>query len=219
MSPTRTGAVDASPVRSSTRSISISSAPSPYLNVTSRHSIHRGTSNTSSCSTFTHSRAPMPSGNTNISGSENGSVVYPPRSRSHTTGGLRHSSIVVHTENVGAKGTPSIVRSLPSVATKVELVNDRPAEALLRAAEAVRGAGDRGRRGRPGTGHRVAARLGHLSGGPPLPRAGGGRAPRRLTGRTAAAQRHYRSALSGGRAKCPLSQAGDGLSAVAQWAR
>jgi hypothetical protein len=73
------------------------------LKVTRRQSIHRGTSSTSSCSTFTHSIGPIPSGKTNVSGSENGSVVYQPRPRSQTTGGLRHSSIVVHIEKVGAK--------------------------------------------------------------------------------------------------------------------
>ena len=45
----------------------------------------------------------MPSGKSNTSGSENGSVVNQPRSRSQTSGGLRHSSIVVQIENVGAK--------------------------------------------------------------------------------------------------------------------
>src|SRR4051812_18362568 len=54
---------------------------------------------TSSCSTFTHSTGPMPPGKTNVSGSENGAVVYQPRSRSQITGGLRHSSIVVQIEN------------------------------------------------------------------------------------------------------------------------
>ena len=52
---------------------------------------------------MTHSTGPMPSGKSNTSGSENGSVVYQPRSRSQITGGLRHSSIVVQIENVGAK--------------------------------------------------------------------------------------------------------------------
>ena len=45
----------------------------------------------------------MPSGNTNVSGSENGSVVNQPRSFSQINGGFRHSSIVVQIENVGAK--------------------------------------------------------------------------------------------------------------------
>ena len=58
-------------------------------------------SSTSSCSTFTHSTGPIPSGKSKISGSENGSVVYQPRSRSQITGGLRHSSIVVQIEKVG----------------------------------------------------------------------------------------------------------------------
>ena len=56
----------------------------------------------------------MPSGKTNVSGSENGAVVYQPRSRSQITGGFRHSSIVVQIENVGAKSKPSISRSAPS---------------------------------------------------------------------------------------------------------
>jgi hypothetical protein len=44
----------------------------------------------------------MPSGNVKTSGSENGGVVKNPRSRSQTSGGFRHSSIVVQMENVGA---------------------------------------------------------------------------------------------------------------------
>ena len=71
--------------------------------MTRRQSTQRGTSSTSSCSTFTHSTGPIPSGKSKVSGSENGAVVYQPRSRSHTTGGLRHSSIVVQIEKVGAK--------------------------------------------------------------------------------------------------------------------
>ena len=81
----------------------MNSSPRPYLKVTRRQSTHRGMSSTSSCSTFTHSTGPMPSGNTNVSGSEKGGVVNQPRSRSQITGGLRHSSIVVQIENVGAK--------------------------------------------------------------------------------------------------------------------
>jgi hypothetical protein len=46
---------------------------------------------------------PDPSGKSKTSGSLKGSVVYQPRSRSQTSGGLRHSSIVVQIENVGAK--------------------------------------------------------------------------------------------------------------------
>ena len=80
----------------------MNSSPSPYLNVTRRQSTQRGMSTTSSCSTFTHSTGPMPSGNTNTSGSENGAVVKKPRSRSQISGGFRHSSIVVQIENVGA---------------------------------------------------------------------------------------------------------------------
>ena len=81
----------------------MNSSPRPYLKVTRLHSIQRGISSTSSCSTLTHSTGPIPSGKSNTSGSENGSVVYQPRSRSQITGGLRHSSIVVQIENVGAK--------------------------------------------------------------------------------------------------------------------
>ncbi len=81
----------------------MNSAPSPYLKVTRSQSTQRGTSSTSSCSTFTHSTSPMPSGNRKTSGSLNGSVVNQPRSRSQTTGGLRHSSMVVQIEKVGAK--------------------------------------------------------------------------------------------------------------------
>ena len=83
-------------------STSMNSSPSPYLKSTRRQSIQRGTRSTSSCSTFTHSTGPIPSGKSNTSGSENGSVVYQPRSRSQITGGLRHSSIVVQIEKVGA---------------------------------------------------------------------------------------------------------------------
>ena len=48
-------------------------------------------------------RRRSPPGSRTISGSENGSVVNQPRSRSQTSGGLRHSSIVVQIEKVGAK--------------------------------------------------------------------------------------------------------------------
>ena len=73
------------------------------MNVQRRQSTQRGISSTSSCSTLTHSTGPMPSGKSNVSGSENGAVVNQPRSRSQITGGFRHSSIVVQIENVGAK--------------------------------------------------------------------------------------------------------------------
>ncbi len=83
----------------------IISSPSPYLNVTrsARSPSQRGMRSTSSCSTFTHSTGPMPSGKSNTSGSENGGVVRQPLSRSQTTGGLRHSSMTVQIENDGAK--------------------------------------------------------------------------------------------------------------------
>ena len=73
------------------------------MKVTRLQSTSRGTSTTSSCSTLTHSTGPIPSGKSNTSGSEKGSVVKKPRSRSQTSGGLRHSSIVVQIEKVGAK--------------------------------------------------------------------------------------------------------------------
>jgi hypothetical protein len=61
----------------------MNSSPRPYLNVARRQSTHRGIRSTSSCSTFTHSTGPIPSGKSNTSGSENGSVVnQPPRSLS-----------------------------------------------------------------------------------------------------------------------------------------
>src|SRR5207247_5545114 len=113
-SRTEIGSVESSPSLCSVFSTPMNSSPSPYLKVTRRHSISRGTSTTSSCSTFTHSIGPIPSGKSNTSGSENGSVVYHPRPRSQTSGGLRHSSIVVQIENVGAKSYPSTTRSPPS---------------------------------------------------------------------------------------------------------
>ena len=81
----------------------MNSSPSPYLKVTRFASTQRGMSSTSSCSTFTHSTGPMPSGKSKTSGSLNGAVVNQPRSFSQTTGGFRHSSIVVQMENDGAK--------------------------------------------------------------------------------------------------------------------
>ena len=61
-----------SPSCASVCSTSMNSSPSPYLNDTRRQSTAFGISSTSSCSTCTHSIGPMPSGNTNVSGSENG---------------------------------------------------------------------------------------------------------------------------------------------------
>ena len=72
------------------------------MNVTRLALTQRGISSTSSCSTFTHSTGPMPSGKSNTSGSLNGGVVNQPRPSSQMTGGLRHSSIVVQIENEGA---------------------------------------------------------------------------------------------------------------------
>ena len=73
------------------------------MKVTRRASSQRGISSTSSCSTLTHSTAPIPPGNSKTSGSLNGAVVYQPRSFSQITGGFRHSSIVVQIEKEGAK--------------------------------------------------------------------------------------------------------------------
>ena len=81
----------------------MNSSPRPYLNVARWVLTQRGMSRTSSCSTLTHSTGPIPSGNTNVSGSLNGGVVYQPRPSSQMTGGLRHSSIVVQMLNDGAK--------------------------------------------------------------------------------------------------------------------
>ena len=81
----------------------MNSSPRPYLNVTRLGSSHRGTRSTSSCSTFTHSTGPIPAGKSKTSSSLNGSVVYQPRSFSQMMGGLRHSSMVVQIEKVGAK--------------------------------------------------------------------------------------------------------------------
>ena len=100
---TRTGSVRSSPSLWSVFSTSMNSCPRPYLNVTRSQSTQRGIRTTSSCSTLTHSISPIPSGKVNTSGSEKASVVNHPRARSHTSGGLRHSSIVVQIEKVGAK--------------------------------------------------------------------------------------------------------------------
>jgi hypothetical protein len=98
-----TGSVRSRPSLCRTSSTPMNSAPSPYLKVTRRALTQRGISSTSSCSTFTHSTGPIPAGNVKVSGSLNGGVVNHPRPSSQTTGGLRHSSIVVQIENVGAK--------------------------------------------------------------------------------------------------------------------
>ena len=81
----------------------MNSSPRPYLNVARLQVTQRGISSTSSCSTLTHSTGPMPSGKSNTSAPLNGSVVNQPRSSSQITGGLRHSSMVVQMEKVGAK--------------------------------------------------------------------------------------------------------------------
>ena len=92
----------------------MNSSPRPYLKVTRRAGTQRGIRRTSSCSTLTHSTGPMPSGKSNVSGSENGGVVNQPRPASKITGGLRHSSIVVQIEKDGAKSYPSTTRFAPS---------------------------------------------------------------------------------------------------------
>ena len=89
------------------------------MKVTRFASTQRGMRRTSSCSTLTHSTGPMPSGNSKTSGSENGGVVNQPRSFSHTTGGLRHSSMVVQIEKLGAK------ISLPSSSCTARLAPSR----------------------------------------------------------------------------------------------
>ena len=81
----------------------MNSSPRPYLNVTRPASTQRGMRSTSSCSTLTHSTGPMPAGKMKVSGSLKGAVVNQPLSFSQTIGGLRHSSMVVQMEKVGAK--------------------------------------------------------------------------------------------------------------------
>src|SRR3990172_2443734 len=112
--PTRISSLSSRPSLCSVLSTWMNSSPRPYLKVTRRQSTHRGIRSTSSCSTFTHSIGPMPSGNTNVSGSENGAVVNQPRSFSQITGGFRHSSMVVQIENEGAKSYPATVMFDPS---------------------------------------------------------------------------------------------------------
>ncbi len=102
------------------------------MNVTRRASTQRGMSRTSSCSTFTHSTGPIPAGNVKVSGSLNGSVVNQPRSFSQITGGLRHSSIVVQIENVGAKSWPATFRLAPSL-TPISSISPNSVSAACRA--------------------------------------------------------------------------------------
>ena len=100
---TQTGFTLSSPSAFNVLRTLINSEPSPYLKVTRLASIVLGSMFTSSCSTFTHLIGPMPSGNSNSSGSLNGRVVNQPRSFSQMSGGFRHSSITVQIENDGAK--------------------------------------------------------------------------------------------------------------------
>ncbi len=81
----------------------MNSSPRPYLKVARLAFTQRGIRSTSSCSTLTHSTGPIPSGNSNTSGSLNGGVVNQPRPSSQITGGLRHSSIVVQMLNDGSE--------------------------------------------------------------------------------------------------------------------
>ena len=96
----------------------MNSSPRPYLNVARLQSTQRGIRSTSSCSTLTHSTGPMPSGKSKTSGSLNGGVVCHSPS-CQITGGFRHSSIVVHIENDGAK------ISLPSSSVTTRLAPSR----------------------------------------------------------------------------------------------
>ena len=73
------------PGRRTSSATPMKSAPRPYLNVTRLQSTQRGMSSTSSCSTFTHSTGPMPSGKTNVSGSLKRSVVNQPVAFSQMT--------------------------------------------------------------------------------------------------------------------------------------
>src|SRR4051794_38332258 len=115
---TRTFSVRSRPSVLRTLRMLMNSSPRPYLKVARLQSTQRGISSTSSCSTFTHSTGPIPSGKSNTSGSLNGAVVCQAPS-CHTTGGLRHSSIVVHIENDGAK------ISLPSSSVTTRLAPSR----------------------------------------------------------------------------------------------
>ena len=111
----------------------MNSSPRPYLKVTRLASTQRGMRSTSSCSTLTHSTGPMPSGKSKTSGSLKGAVVNQPRSFSQTTGGLRHSSIVVHIEKLGAK------ISLPSSSWTARLAPSRVPELVDLVEEVVGG--------------------------------------------------------------------------------
>src|SRR4051794_41919910 len=96
----------------------MNSVPSPYLKVARRAFTQRGIRRTSSCSTFTHSTGPIPSGKSKTSGSLNGSVVYQPRSRSQITGGVGDSSIVGPMLNHGAEAEARAGRVGPAPAPR-----------------------------------------------------------------------------------------------------
>ena len=102
----------------------MNSAPRPYLKLTFLASIFCGIRTTSSCSTFTHSTGPIPSGKSNTSISLNGSVVNHPRPSSQTSGGFKHSSIVVQIEKEGAKSAPSTLKLEPS-RTVIESIREK----------------------------------------------------------------------------------------------
>jgi hypothetical protein len=93
---TATGCVRSRPVVWRNLSALMKKSPRPNLKVKRLALMLRGSMVTSSCSTLTHSTAPMPSGNSNVSGSLKGCVVYHPLLASHTNGGFKHSSITVH---------------------------------------------------------------------------------------------------------------------------
>src|SRR4029079_9956697 len=115
---TRTFSVRSRPRVLSTLRMLMNSSPRPYLNVARLQSTQRGMRSTSSCSTLTHSTGPMPLGKSKTSGSEKGAVVNHSPS-CQITGGFRHSSIVVHIENDGAK------ISLPSSSVTTRLAPSR----------------------------------------------------------------------------------------------
>ena len=83
----RTVSFESRPSLWSVFSTSMNSSPRPYLNVTRLQSTQRGTSSTSSCSTFTHSTGPIPSGKSNVlrlgerRGREPAAVVLPDHRR------------------------------------------------------------------------------------------------------------------------------------------
>jgi hypothetical protein len=80
----------------------MNSDPSPYLKVTRFASIQRGMQQHFLMLHVDAFDRPDPGREREDLGSENGGVVCQPPFFSQTTGGLRHSSMVVQMENVGA---------------------------------------------------------------------------------------------------------------------